>query len=105
MTHHKTLDVENWFKLSLVTQLANVGSEAIRAINWKNKNNEGYSQLAFYRSLELLNLIKEDPKNRERLKEITITYEVLVDFFAGENIYNSTSKSISNYFNQFTYLN
>jgi len=35
---------ERWFKLSLAEQLANIGSEVIRAINWKEKGREDYSK-------------------------------------------------------------
>lgn len=105
MTFHKNLNENDWFKLTLVTQMANIGSEAIRAVNWKNKGNNEYSDLALYRALELLNLTKSDKKNALRLKEVTRIYELLVDFFKGKNIYNTTPKFITNYFIQFTYLN
>ena len=105
MIYHKNLKEQDWFKLTLVAQMANIGSEAIRAVNWKNKNNTEYSDLALYRALELLNLTKSDKKNILRLKEVTRIYELLVDFFKGENIYNTTPQFITKYFTQFTYLN
>ena len=105
MVFHKNLDENDWFKLTLVAQMANIGSEAIRAVNWRKKGNIEYSDLAFYRALELLNLTKSDKKNMHRLKEVTRIYELLVDFFAGNNIYNTTPQFITNYFTQFTYLN
>lgn len=105
MIYHKNLKEQDWFKLTLVAQMANIGSEAIRAVNWKNKNNKEYSDLALYRALELLNLTKSDKKNILRLKEVTRIYELLVDFFKGENIYNTTPQFITKYFTQFTYLN
>jgi len=48
---HRELAAGRWFGLSLIEQLANVGSEVIRAISWKNKNNLEYSRMAFERAL------------------------------------------------------
>ena len=90
-------------KFTLVEQLANVGSEVVRAINWKKKNNLQYSCLAFERALELLSLSIDDKKNKKRLKELTRLYEVLVDYFYADNIYDSSEKSWLNYFNAFNY--
>lgn len=101
---HKNLANGKWFELSFPTQMANIGSEVNRAINWKNKNNSKYSQQAFERSLELLSLTISDQKNKKRLKELTRLYEVLVDYFAFDNEYNSTDKSWQNYFFAFNYL-
>jgi len=99
---HQNLSNGRWFKLSLFEQLANIGSEVERAILWKEKNRE-YSQQAFYRSLELLSLTIDDQKNRGRLKELTRLYEVLVDYFAGDNQYQSSDKLWRNYFYPFNY--
>jgi hypothetical protein len=100
---HQQLASGQWFELSLVEQLANVGSEVERAINWKNKGNKQYSELAFERALELLSLTIDDPKNKFRLKEPTRLYELLVDYFAGDNCYGSTDKLWRNYFLAFAY--
>ena len=35
---HKELSQGKWQKMSLIEQMANIGSEVERAINWKNKN-------------------------------------------------------------------
>lgn len=105
MKYHKNLSQEKWNELDLIEQLANVSSEVIRAINWEKRGNNEYSKIAFYRALELLNMTKSDKDNRRRLKEVTRAYEVLVDFFAGDNIYSSNKDSLARYFNQITYLN
>lgn len=103
MTMHKELASGRWFQLSLVEQLANVGSDVIRTIKWKNKNNIAYSKKAFERALELLDLTIADPKNRYRLKEIVRTREVLIDYFIFDNIYSSTDKLWEKYFYKFNY--
>lgn len=100
---HQELAKGRWFELSLIEQLANVGSEVERAINWKDKGNAQYSQLAFERALELLSLTIDDPKNKFRLKEPTRLYELLVDYFAGDNSFGSSDKLWHNYFLAFAY--
>jgi hypothetical protein len=100
---HPSLAAGRWQTFSLLEQLANVGSEVERAINWRNKNNPEYSRLAFLRALELLGLTIADPRNRGRLKEITRLREALLDFFLGDNEFHSTEKSWRSYFYAFAY--
>lgn len=100
---HQELKKGSWFKLNLLEQLANIGSEVERAIKWKSKNNFLYSQLAFFRALELLDLTTEDSKNRSRLREIIRLREVLADYFYGSNTYHSSDKKWQKYFFSFTY--
>ncbi|TSC93868.1 MAG: Uncharacterized protein Athens101428_502 [Candidatus Berkelbacteria bacterium Athens1014_28] len=103
LIHHKTLTKKKWFAYSLAEQMANVGSEVERTIIWREKNPE-YSRLAFERALELLDLTKLDPKNKNhRLKELCRTREMLVDWFL-DNEYHSTDKTWQNYFMAFNYL-
>lgn len=99
---HKSLAKGRWFEFPLLEQMANIGSEVERAISWRQKNQD-YSKQAFYRALELLSLTIDDPKNKTRLKELTRLYEVLVDYFAGENHYGSSDKLWRNYFSPFNY--
>jgi len=101
--HHKQLAPERWFELSLVEQLANVGSDIERTIQWKKKGNLEYSQRAFERALELIDLTVADPKNRKRLKEVLRAREMLVDHFVYDNSYSSTDESWQRYFLQFNY--
>jgi len=102
LTHHKNLTEEKWFSLSLAEQMANVGSEIERTILWRKKDQK-YSQLAFERALELLDLTKLDPKNRARLKELCRTREMLVDWFF-DNEYHSSDALWQRYFFAFNYL-
>jgi len=100
---HKELSSGRWNNLSLVEQMANIGSEVERAINWRNKNNLEYSQLAFDRALELLDLTVLSEKNRTRLREILRTREALVDYFMFDNEYHTTDKDWKNYFMAFNH--
>lgn len=95
---HASLAAGRWQTLSLMDQLANVGSEVERALNWLNKNNPEYSRLAFLRALELLDLTITDPRHRGRLREMTRLREALLDFFLGDNEFRSTEESWRKYF-------
>jgi len=85
--------------------MANVGSEVLRAINWRQKNPE-YSRMAFERALELLDLTIEDKKNHSsgRLKELLRTRELLADYFCFDNVYKTNDKIWQNYFLAFNRL-
>ena len=99
---HAQLAAGAWFNLSLVEQLANIGSEVIRAINWKNKGNQEYSKMAFERALELFDLTMSDVKNSQRLREVARAREMLVDSF-GTNNYKSSDQQWQKYFLEFNY--
>lgn len=103
MTVHKDLASGRWFELSLIEQLANIGMDIERCIKWKQKGNQDYSRAAFERALDLLYLTVEDPKNRNRLREILRTREALIDHFVYDNEYNTTDQQWQNYFYQFNY--
>ncbi len=100
---HKDLAAGRWWELSLYEQLGNVGSEVGRALRWRTRNPQ-ISQGAFERALELMDLTLDDPRHRRsvaRLRELARTREVLVDFFAGSNEYQSTDVSLQRYFDAF----
>ena len=103
MIQHKQLAAGRWKKLSLVEQLANVGSEIERAISWRKKKNRVYGQKAFERAVELLTFSIIDPKNKNRLKELTRLREVLIDYFFGENLFSSSDKLWRSYFYPFNW--
>jgi len=98
---HRELGQGRWEKLSLVEQMANIGSEVERAINWKNKNDKEYSRMAFERALELIDLTMADEKNRHRLIEISRVRESLADYFIGGNIYSFSDQFWKDYFFNF----
>lgn len=98
-----SITLKDWSGLGLAEQLANVGAEVGRAIQWQHKQNQQLSLQAFYRSLELLTLCKQT-QSGERLTEICRLYEVLVDYFVGENRYGSSEILWQKYFHPFNYL-
>jgi len=99
---HRDLASGKWQKFTFVEQMANVGSEIFRAISWRNKNLE-YSQKAFERGLELLDLTIEANKNSHKLKELTRLREILIDYFLFNNQYSSSDKFFKKYFYAFNY--
>ena len=100
---HKSLANGRWQKLSVFEQMAKIGSEVERAIKWKNKNNTQYCRMAFERALELLDLTVDNEKNGNHLRELLRLREVLVDYFAFENIYGSSDQKWHNYFYAFSF--
>ena len=100
---HKSLAAGRWSQLSFLEQMANIGSEVERAINWRIKQNIDYSQKAFERALELIDLTLNSTRNFTRLKEVARLREVLVDYFFGSNQIMSTDESLKRYFLSFTY--
>ena len=100
---HKELAGGRWQQLSLLEQMANIGSEVERTIGWRNNDNLDYSQRAFDRALELIDLTIGDKKNLRRLKEICRVREALTDYFLFDNVYQSTAADWSGYFYPFNY--
>jgi len=100
--HHKELSQGRWFDLPFFEQMANIGSEVGRTISWRKKKKE-YSDLAFKRALELLDLTIGDQKNRPRLKELTRLRETLADYFFFDNSYGSSDEKWQSYFYPFNY--
>ena len=100
---HKELAEGRWQTLSFLEQMANVGSEIERTIQWKQKGNPEYARMAFERALELIDLTIQDMKNRSRLREIVRVREALADHFFFNNTYNSTAQLWRNYFFNFAY--
>lgn len=97
---HKDLE-KRWKDFSLVEQMANIGAEVGRSINWRKKGNTEMSINALYRGLELIDFTINDKKNKSSLKEILRIREALVDFFLGDNIYKSSDSIWEKYFHFF----
>ncbi len=98
---HAGLTDAKWQAFSLVEQLANVGSEVERAINWSSKGQSEHCAKAFDRGLELLSFTIADPRHRGRLKELTRLREALLDYFLGPNEFGSSDAAWRRYFHAF----
>ncbi len=89
-----------WFELSLAEQMGNIGSEVSRAANWYKKDDVLF-QGAVDRCLELFDLTLDDPRWKNRLREINRAREVFVDATYGGTTYQSSFKDLIRYFDQF----
>ena len=97
---HKQLATERWHTLSLVEQLANVGSDVARAARWYGKDLQRCDQ-AFERALELLDLTIAGERWKGRRKELTRARELLCDAMFRGNTYGSDLASLDRYFLHF----
>lgn len=100
---HKELAAGRWKDLSLLEQMANIGSEVERALNWRAKKNADHAQRALERAIELIDLTLENAGSFAHLKEIARLREAIVDYFFGVNQFKSTESSWRKYFSHFTY--
>jgi len=100
---HKELAAGRWAELSLCEQMANIGSEVGRALNWREKGKEDLSQKAFIRALELLDLSLAASHVFSRLKELARLREALADYFYGANYFSSSETLWRQYFDPFNY--
>lgn len=100
---HKTLAEGRWAEMSLAEQMLNIGSEISRANRWRAKGNEEYCRQAVYRALELISLTIDAQLGKHCIGEFTRLYEVVGDYYLGNNEYNSDGASLQKYFDQFAY--
>jgi len=104
IVQHKELAHGRWAQMPLARQMANIGSEVSRALNWRKKGKPDLSQKALYRALELIDLTSAGTRQYSRLKEVLRVREALVDFFYGENTFASSEISWRKYFDQFAQI-
>ena len=97
---HEQLAAGRWQTLSLVEQLANVGSDVARAARWYGKDQQRCEQ-AFDRAIELLDLTIGDERWKGRRKELTRARELLCDAMFGGITYGSDLASLDRYFFHF----
>jgi len=100
---HKDLALGRWNNMPFLEQMANIGSEVERALNWQAKHNAMYAQKAIERALELIDLSLDSITTPARLKELARVREAIVDFFIGSNQFRSTDASWRAYFLPFAY--
>ncbi len=103
-TLHGGLTHERWERLSLADQLANIGTEVARAARAKNRQDVSRLQQHFDLALELFEFTLDDERWRDQRVEIGRAREIVCDFLAGDNEYESTAESLDAYFLPFSYL-
>lgn len=68
---------ENWFQLSLVQQMVNIGNEVKRALKFSSDLKK---KMFLQRAIQYTQLTMEDHKNNHVLSELLIRKEVLEDY-------------------------
>lgn len=99
-SQHAGLAAGRWHTMSLVEQLANVGSEVGRVSRWQKKDPQACEK-AFSRALELLDLTIQDPRWQGRRKELTRVREIFCDAMLGGSEYGSDLPGLDRYFYHF----
>ena len=95
---HVELAAGRWHELSLVEQLANIGSEVGRAARAKSTEDETRLASALDRCLELFDLTLADDRWRHCRREIARARETVCDFLVGDNVFGLTAESLDQYF-------
>lgn len=98
---HKDLAEGGWYKMSLMEQLGNIGSEVGRARIYSDRGDKERLQAAFKRGLELFDLTLNDPRWRGRLLEIGRARDVFCDAVLGGKEYGSNLSDLEKYFMYF----
>lgn len=86
---------EQWFSLTLVQQMMNIGNEVKRAMRFDEGSDR--SRAFMDKAIRYTELTMEDPKNAHVLPELTISKEVLEDY-NGEHYLNCTKEQIGRYY-------
>lgn len=99
---HKAYASGGWKRLTVVQQMANIGSEVERTMKWRSLGKARISENAFVRCLELVDLTLCSTSSFAELKEFGRMRELLVDYFFGDNEYGSSDEIWKKYFFEFT---
>ena len=90
-----------WFAMPVSLQISNIGSEVGRAIKYKNRNDQEKAEHFVAKAIQLLELTKQDPKNKGRVGEFEFAIEELIDYFLGNNVYSTTDEMLRKYYDAF----
>ena len=102
MTLHGGLGAGRWLELTLIEQLANIGSDVGRACRARDAGDGARFDAALDRALELFDLTLADRRwNLPKLGEVARAREATVDFLIGDNVYGSSTASMDAYFTSF----
>jgi hypothetical protein len=95
---HAGLATGRWTQLSLIEQLANIGSEIGRAALAGQRGDDARMRAALERGLELFDLTLADDRWQGRRREVSRARELVCDFLVGDNVHGSTPASLDAYF-------
>ena len=92
----------SWVKLSLIEQMANIGSEVSRAL--RSKDNQARYSGAVARALDLFYLTIEDSRWKGRLREVLRVRELFAAAALGSDEFKTTLEDLDRYFDCFAWL-
>ena len=99
---HTQAAAGRWAGLTLVEQMANVGSEVERAIRARERGREARFERALDRALELFDLTAADPRWRgPRRREILRAREEFCRLFFADDVLPHLRAGLRKYFLQF----
>jgi hypothetical protein len=98
---HRSLAAGRWSDMTLLEQLANIGSEVGRAARAKESGTDERLARALDRALELFDLTLADERWKGRRREICRARELVCDYLVGDNEQSSTPEQFDKYFLQF----
>ena len=99
---HPGLASGRWHTMSLVAQLANIGSEVERAIRARAQGNADRSALAVARALELFDLTATDSRwTGHRRREVLRTRELFCSLFFSASPVAGDAEYLRKYFLEF----
>jgi hypothetical protein len=98
---HRSLAAGRWSEMTLLEQLANVGSEVGRAARARESGNDQRLSHALHRALDLFDLTLADARWKGRRREICRARELVCDYLVGDNERGSTPELLDRYFLQF----
>lgn len=100
---HPIESINSWKNKSFMEQLANIGSEVFRTLSSKDNGRKQDSLLAFYRSLELIDITLDCNLRKSEFSELCRFREFWIDYFLFNNQYNFTKEYWESYFYQISY--
>ena len=98
------IDQSRWQSLTFYQQQGNIASELSRAIKFKDQNDMEHMKASLWRLLELLDLTKDDQRNKSRLGELCRFKEVLGDWYCQTKVYDINPESLKAYSLNFAML-
>jgi len=98
------INTKRWQSLSLIQQLANIGSEVLRASSWQERGDILQKEKSAEHALELIDSTVADPRWAGRYNELLRLREIVCDKLYNGNSYNTDTGTIENYFLPFALI-
>lgn len=87
--------------MTIQEQISNIGSEVLRADQWKQRGNRKRMRSYYDVAISFLCLSIRDPKNAAGRNELNLCIDELADCFIGENKWGTTTETLKKYYNAF----